>query len=310
MTVFNTLKSQKSDNLSSVRLPDIPLINKAFSPEIKSELINLKAKINDIVQPEIQEFFNLAFLGILESVSNTRKRGGFLSVEPRDVPPGRVETLFYNRIESMLSNLSSNEDGNKKSRVIVKAKQGDARNLLTKRKFDAIITSPPYPNRHDYTRIYSLEMAFDYISNNQDLKLLRYKTLRSHVEAKKQFSTNKYIKPEIVNELLNKIESNGTNNPRILSMLDGYFEDMFLVFSEMNKCLKENGQIGIIVSNVRFAGINVPVDEILSTICSQTGLVSKEIWAARYRGNSSQQMGKYKRVPSRESILIIEKTER
>ena len=61
------------------------------------------------------------------------------------------------------------------------------------------------------------------------------------------------------------------------------------------------------VSNVRFAGVNIVVDEILSEIGSQVGLNPVEIWAVRYRGNSSQQMRDYKRKPSRESIILWEK---
>ena len=94
----------------------------------------------------------------------------------------------------------------------MQAKIGDARRLQTKRKFDAIITSPPYPNRHDYTRIDPLEMAFDFISTNQDLKKIRYETIRSHVEAKKKYEIKGYKKPDVLGNLVEEIRKNGTNN--------------------------------------------------------------------------------------------------
>ena len=90
-------------------------------------------------------------------------------------------------------------------------------------------------------------------------------------------------------------------------MIHGYFEDMYLSLAEMSRCLKLGGRISLIVSNVRFAGVTIPVDEILSEIGLQTGLYPVEIWVVRQRGNSSQQMRQYNRKPSRESIVIWEK---
>ena len=71
--------------------------------------------------------------------------------------------------------------------------------------------------------------------------------------------------------------------------------------------LKVKGKIGLVVSNVRFSGVNVPVDKILSEIGEQIGLKTIQILIARFRGNSSQQMKLYRRKPSRESIVIWEK---
>ena len=91
-------------------------------------------------------------------------------------------------------------------------------------------------------------------------------------------------------------------------MLEGYFEDMYLSLAEMHRCLRDKGKVALVVSNVRFAGVTIPVDTILAEIGEQVGLTPKEIWAVRYRGNSSQQMRNYKRELSRESIVIWEKS--
>jgi hypothetical protein len=287
-------------------LPDIPLVNKAFQPGIKSELLLLKHKIEMIDDPKIRSFFNLGFLGILESVSNTSKTGGFLRIVDRDVSSSDVQNLFFSRVTSMINDVKEyNKATQKKANSL--AKIGDARKPPTTRKYDAIITSPPYPNRHDYTRIYSLEMIFDFISNNDELKKIRYETIRSHVEARKKYEATGYKKPIVLDNLITEVRKNGTNNPQVIGMLEGYFEDMYLSLSEICRCLKQKGKVGFVVSNVRFAGVNILVDEILSEIGAQVGLTPKEIWVVRYRGNSSQQMRDYMRKPSRESIIFWEK---
>jgi DNA modification methylase len=286
-------------------LPDIPLLNKAFHPDVKKELLQLKNGINRIQDSDTRQFFNLAFLSILESVSNTSKSGGFLRLVNREVSPDNVSTKFFNKAASMIDDIAYNNKT--KDRVSSLAKLGDARKLSTSRQFDAVITSPPYPNRHDYTRIYSLEMVFDFVKNNEELKKIRYETLRSHVEARKKYIAKNYDKPTTLNKLTKKVKSNGTNNPQVIDMLEGYFEDMYLSLNEMSRCLKPLGKAALVISNVRFAGVNIPVDEILGEIGSQVGLSLQNIWAARYRGNSSQQMRDYKRKPSRESIVIWSK---
>jgi hypothetical protein len=108
-------------------------------------------------------------------------------------------------------------------------------------------------------------------------------------------------------QLINKIKVNGVNNPQVVSMLRGYFEDMFLVCKEIYRCLHIGGKVAIVIGNVRFSGVNIPVDEILAEIGEQVGLSTRNIWVARYRGNSSQQMKTYMRKPSRESIVFWNK---
>ena len=60
----------------------------------------------------------------------------------------------------------------------------------------------------------------------------------------------------------------------------------------------------MVVSNVRFGGVNIPVDQLLAQIGEQAGLHTEDILMARYRGNSAQQMGRFQRKPSRESIVV------
>jgi len=244
----------------------------------------------------------LALFSILESVSNTTKSGGFLRITKRTIRKGTVKRRFEESAFSMIGDLEVEALRKNKANLI--ARVGDARKLRTKRMYNAIITSPPYLNRHDYTRIYSLELILNFVKDNEQLKKLRYNTLRSHVEARKKYNSNGYMQPIKLTSIIKKIETNGTNNGQVTAMISGYFEDMYLCLKEMKRILKPDGKIALVVSNVRFSGINIPVDEILGNIGEGVGLKLNEIRVARLRGNSSQQMRDYKRSFSRESIII------
>jgi hypothetical protein len=71
--------------------------------------------------------------------------------------------------------------------------------------------------------------------------------------------------------------------------------------------VKPGGQLAFVVGNVQHAGVQVPVDEILAKLGEQAGLKWKETWLIRLRGNSAQQMGRYGRQPSRESVVIFQR---
>jgi len=150
-------------------------------------------------------------------------------------------------------------------------------------------------------------LLFGFIKDNDRLKELRYKTLRSHVEAKKFYNNISFNLPPRLKKLIIKIKKSQLNNPQIISMLEGYFEDMYLSLLSLKSMLKKNGKIALVVSNVRFSGIYIPVDEILFEIGESIGLTPKAIWTIRFRGNSAQQMKEYARKPSRESIIIWNK---
>lgn len=289
---------------SCLFVSDIEIMRKAFRTDVLSELVQLKQDIARIRNVEIREFFMLGLLSILEGVSNTAKSGGFLRFVTRRVLTKQVRRRYFSRIDTMIRDVEQSGGTFKDSQVRTVARLADSRNLPTQRKFDAIITSPPYPNRHDYTRIYGLELILGFIKDNKELKNIRYNTIRSHVEAKKQFEPDGYSRPPNLVKLISRLKKATLNNTSVPGMIEGYFEDLYLSLRQMRKCLKRDGKIGLVVSNVRYAGVSIPVDKILAEVGEQSGLMTSTIFTARHRGNSSQQMKRFNRTPSRESVII------
>ena len=305
---FDKFKSEKPRKVArGISLPDIVIVDKAFSKKVQNELLTIRQQIERMPDSKTRDFFKLGLLSILEAVSKTTKAGGFLRIVTKNVHAKSVRRFFLAKIETMIDDVERFNKGQTAGKVVTDAQLSDSREFLTKRKFDAIITSPPYPNRHDYTRIYGLELMLGFVKSDKEMKRIRYDTLRSHVEARKKFAKTDYEQPDAVTRLVAKIQKNGMNNSKITEMIQGYFEDMYLSLCQMQKSLKLGGKIALVVSNVRFAGVSVPVDEILADVGKQAGLQPKAIYTARYRGNSAQQMETYSRKPTRESIVIWKK---
>ncbi|MDP3066693.1 MAG: DNA methyltransferase [Methanobacteriaceae archaeon] len=302
----NTLPRISHEINPRVEIPDVAILNKSFSDSSLKYIYSLRDSIN-VLQRQERDFFLFSLLSILNSVSKAKKSGGFLRItDQKKVPAITIENLFIKTSEKLINDVKTFKYSGASAKAII----GDARkypSFTKEESYDAILTSPPYPNRHDYTRIYELELLLGFINSNQTLKNLRYDTLRSHVEARKRFNANGYVKPLLLEKKIGELNNRELNNNQVIPTLEGYFEDMYLSLKEMASVLKPQKHIGLVVSNVRFAGVMIPVDELLAEIGEQVGLKLKKIFVLRYRGNSSQQMLRHKREPARESLIVWQK---
>lgn len=295
------------------RFADIPIVEKAIPKEVRVFLSHLLLQIEHFDQA-LQPFFLTALLSILEKAGKSIKSGGWLRIDSsKEVSVEHAQSLFINKVEQMILDVEQKIPCKfPEKRITSCIWGGDARITQPDRKVNAIITSPPYLNRHDYTRVFALELALIGVTNSQGLKDLRYQTLRSHVEAKRQISETLitdmgYTKPALIGQAIEQMETNGLADPRVPRMIEGYFEDMFLVLKNAYEALANTGAAAFVLGDVRFSGVMLPVTELICEIGSQVGFTTSNVYIARYRGNSAQQMGNFGRVKSKESVIVLRK---
>lgn len=299
---------QKSE-LAEIAM-DVPIMKVAFDKKNLSTLRKLKSVIEKLPFP-YHDIFLLLFFSILEECSYTSKDGQFL----RLIKDKRIS----DPIEAMNRKVIQVEEDIRRTKIlfpnlhisrktIPKVYMGDARDLSNiefKKRPTILITSPPYVNRYDYTRTYSLELCFHFVKSFEELKTLRLEILRSHIESK--ILVDESPPHPAIKEIVELLRKKKLNNPKIPNMITAYFVDMQKVIKEWFRILAPHAKVAIVVGNVRFEGEAIPVDLILCDIGEEIGFRIKEIIVTRYKGNSSQQMKKYGRLPVRESVLIWEK---
>ena len=285
---------------------DVRIINLALSKQTQRELLFFKEEIEQFKEP-VRDFLLLGLLSIMESVSGTSKDGQFLRLVKKNMPPVRdaLRAVFSKMVDDLSEAKTFGPTGKGKTLI----KQGDAREACFPKKYvgqvAAIITSPPYLNRYDYSRTYALELCLIAAKSHRDMVGIRHSLLRSHVESREH--PGKEILLPVLDEVLREVRAKPLNNERLPVMIQGYFEDMNLVIQNMAACLKPGGQVALIVANAQFAGENVPTDLLLCELARQHGLATESIWITRYKGNSSQQMAIYGRRPVRETIMFWKK---
>ncbi len=101
---------------------------------------------------------------------------------------------------------------------------------------------------------------------------------------------------------------NRLNNSGIPRMVRGYFYEMACVIAECARVLKKNAPLILVNDNVRYAGVSVSVDIILSAIAKSLGFAVENILILpNGKGNSSQQMGIHGRDPLRKCVYVWRK---
>ena len=296
------LRSGLNDAGSPIRRRTYPALVRKALPAGRLDALDAIAQSIDRLDcaPPERDFFRLALIAVIPRFSLAAANGGWLRWSNEGADAGTVAEAFTERVEMMLTDVR---------RASVDAGDGwcarvaDARALPDRDgTYSAVITSPPYPNRHDYTRVFGVELMFGFLDWEQNRKL-RYQSFHSHPEARPcRPEAAEYKPPARLEDCVRDLEDH-----RIRRMLRGYFLDMYLCLREVVRVCRDGAMAAFVVGNARYGGNVVLVDEFTAELGEQAGLVCREIRAVRWRGNSAQQMGRHGRVASRESIVIFEK---
>jgi site-specific DNA-methyltransferase (cytosine-N4-specific) len=254
-----------------------------------------------------KEFFQVALLRSLPKYSRATATGGWLKWMERHTTVRSLPSTLAHMVEGMIADLEVSQITRRASWRVRKA---DARRLPDRAStYTAVITSPPYPNRHDYTRVFGVELMLAFLDWEQTRKL-RYQSFHSHPEAYPQRPDfTGYRKPRSLADTIARIRKK-TDEPRLPRMLEGFFLDMYLCLREVTRVCKPGAKVAVVVGNAQYCGQSILVDELTARIGEKAGLKCDRLLVARYRGNSAQQMGAYGRNPSRESVVLFHKPKR
>jgi DNA modification methylase len=335
---------------SGAVLAELRITQGAYPQQTKEHIENYLWAIQN--EPaHIQTVLRFALLCVLESVSYTRKDGQYLRWDFRSErkkeselvskseskPFDKGEILDFDRaiiakLAEIMGDLTAMplqpalfQNGNAQHvHGEIRLFSGSCLDImpnLPTQSYDAVITSPPYCNRYDYTRTYALELALLGVGEKELIKL-RQDMLSCTVEnrAKDLLSLNsdwgsairvadeQTLLQEILAYLARQRDSGDLNNNGIPRMVRGYFYEMACVIAESARLLKPNAPLIMVNDNVRYAGASVSVDLILSDMAEQLGFRVEQILVLPTgKGNSSQQMGEHGREPLRKCVYVWRK---
>jgi hypothetical protein len=227
-----------------------------FGKRNYNDICFLREKVEEIENEKVGALFLLALLSILPQAGFFIKDGGVLREEPKKSAMP-VKDAFKRKVKRMVKDLGGREAGGKEPELRLE----DAREF-SEANADAFITSPPYLNNIDYSKVYGLELSL-LTMQKESTKMMRGREVRGFITG----------------------ESFGDAPPEAaeysnIPIAGTYFADMEKVLRN----LKRIAPCGcMVVGNSVLGGKHIPVDEILIQIGERIGFSEGRIAAVKER---------------------------
>jgi len=237
-----------------------------------------------------KKFFDLAIASILVPSSNVRYGPGFGLIKPKDDID--VYALFRDKVDRMISDLETTTERQKNtiSRII----KGDSREVakyFDSDSVDLMVTSPPYPGDHEYTKHTRLELiAMGYAQNLDEFRVIKKRMLRgSTTNLYNQDNDKEHVKhiqsiekiTQLIEERLKADRATSGFEKLYTKLVWEYFGGMSLVFKDALKALKPRGTFHLLVSDSHaFKMVHIQTAQILAEIAMDVGYsdVHVELW--------------------------------
>lgn len=302
----------------NIELKDYEDVRSFFNSNNFTQLLSIKAFIDHIVSPKLQNLFKLGMLSIVEDVSDRKRDGNGLMTRPSKVQD--VVAFFTAKMKAIFNDIRKiklNEHVSAHAVARDAAHLFDSFNQHFKGNVGAIMFSPPYANSFDYFESYKLELILgDFVHAISDIKQIRKQAVRSFVN-----SSDKPVDDHpLVTQLATEIEmaipekerltgKKDSRTRKVPAMIRGYFNDMGKIIEQCSMLLKPGRKCFIVVDQSAYLGVLVPSDLILGLLAEKYGFYVKEVIVCRKARTSPQQLNRFPYLNDllRESIVVLEK---
>ena len=280
------------------------------------KLVSLRAAIQGVdMRNEERDFF---MLGLISATVNRIANIKFgpevycLSKPKRS----KVDASFAKQTRMMIDDVGSLRES-KKSTTRAGVFLGDSRqaeifHTAAPKGADFIITSPPYPNEHDYTRCTRLELILlGHVLSLDDLRRLKKQMVRCNTKGLYVTDSESRLVARYrgVQEVAQRLDRRARDNVDGFSVLYGrmvreYFGGMVSHFRSATKSLRSGGLCAYVLSDQQsLLGVHLDTPAILSALASsraQGFQIQEVIEWKRTRGSTG------KRILS-ERIIVLRK---
>jgi len=251
-------------------IPKIRNVTKWWSPLILKKLVALRMALADASLPvDIANLLDLAVASILIEVSNARHNHPSLSFAKVAKNDASVFERFREQIEMVIRDLQSFPQTRPETLIL----QGNSKQLgqvlPANSVFDAVITSPPYPNRYSYARETRPQMFYlGFVQDGREVGELETEAIGgTWGKATSVLSGHFDHRSTVVEEALRGIpERIGQHSHLMQNYVLKYFNDIEQHIESLKPFLRRGAQLAYVIGNSKFYKIALPSDEILADI--------------------------------------------
>lgn len=252
--------------------PEMPNINHWFRKKTQNDLTKIKYHIDDSnFSRPIKNFFLVSFSATVRKVSNADPRINqpvySKKMKREKLSPKNTMKVFRDELDNnilKMNNLNHLKSKNTTSKIIC----SDIKNSKIDKKFQLIITSPPYLMAHEYLRSTSLEFSWLGFQKKMNINELKKQSLG--IEGLRTAERSEIITLDIesIDKNIKKISK--FSKLRAFQM-SRYFADMQLILKKLKPRLRSDGYFVLIIGNNRLCNTIIPMDKHIKTLCEETG---------------------------------------
>lgn len=261
-------------------IPDMKNIERWWSPDTLRSLSILHNYISvSWGRPNNKDCYNLLWIAFARQIIATSAANyGHVSVSFKNDTENfdfeYIKQRFINDLLDIVKSAKIQLSGS------VTIDDMDARNINNNadRKFNTVITSPPYPNRISYIRELRPYMYWlGFLTSGEQAGELDWKaiggTWGSATSRLSSWQPDENADlPHEVHDSCKQIEEADRKNGKTMSKyVQKFFNDMFLHLSTLPNVLDNNSEIYYILGNSFFYGIHVDTEAIITSILDTVG---------------------------------------
>lgn len=285
-----------------------------FEEEYMAAILAIRTAVDKAPNQKISDLALLGFLTLIEEYSTHRKAGNGVKRKTRyeyrktdESAKEKVRATFVKKLIEMRDDLEM--DALSMTPDFQIASCIDRNVLADIGDIELALTSPPYANCFDYSKIYMRELWLGgFFKSVSDQNEFRKNSIRSHVHATWS-DRNIEHGSEIAERLIcPELDSQELWSNKIPSMISGYFKDIGALLSVLKPKLRKGASFGIVVGNSVYGGISVATDLLIADMAESMGYAVSRIDVYRGVIPSSQQYALVDdRRWARESTVIVKK---
>lgn len=265
-----------------------PTVISYFAPTTYTSIIQVKNFIRDIANTKVKDIFLLCLLSLLELISTHKKNGNGVKRkihEPEPTSFKELNKLIVDKTKTIVNDIQGKNFISQNAIV----RGSCLAEYALPHKADIVITSPPYANCFDYSKVYLVELWIaGFFKSVDDQKLFRENSMISHVHY--QWRRHSEISIPVIDDIIIPIlKTKELWSNKIPSMIAGYFRDLYTCLSNLSQNVNDGAILGFVVGNPTYAGVVIATDMILADIATMLGYDCLGIQIYRRVVPSSQQ---------------------
>ena len=261
------------------------LVKRAFAPRVLEDVASRREAILGGFEDEaVRNFLMLGLINASMKCSHAYKDGAVIKFTKDAVPP--LNVMLRRTLYKMVDDVR----GFKATPAKAEARLGDAREIdLPDASVSAVITSPPYLNKIEYSKVYSIELELFF----QTLGVRDYEKRSLHSYFGMQADIADYKNPALAAD--DPLEAYA------------YFMDMERVLDGLQRVCAPGARLAIVIGQGCYPDRVIKSDEILAAMAERKGFEAGDLWVLNKRICTRQrtiQVG-----PMHESIVFLTRQE-